>query len=84
MAGHCSPFLTILDHCSPFPRPVPGGETFSPPASALGPQQKNWLCHPLPLTVQRGQHNTKYVTFELLLHAAFMAFMPDTISGDKA
>ena len=24
-------------------------------------------------TVHGGQHNTKYVTFELLLHAAFVA-----------
>ena len=27
-------------------------------------------CHPLPLTVHGGQHDTKYVTFELLMHAA--------------
>ena len=26
-----------------------------------------------PSTVHGGQHDTKYATFELLLHAAFMA-----------
>ena len=38
------------DHCWAFWRPVVGGDTFSPIAPVLGPEQKkNWLCHPLPL-----------------------------------
>ena len=32
-----------------FERPVVGRDTLSPLAPALGPQQKNWECHPLPL-----------------------------------
>ena len=34
---------------------------------------KNCLCHPLPLSVHGGQHDAKYVTFELLLRTAFVA-----------
>ena len=41
-----------------------GRSTFSALAPVLGLQQK---------TVYGGQHDTKYVTFELLLHAAFVA-----------
>ena len=32
-----------------FRRPAVGGETFSPPPPVLGPEQKNWLYHPLLL-----------------------------------
>ena len=46
----------------------------------LGPYQKNWLCHPLPLFMAVSMiTNTWYVTLELLLHAAFVA---DEIWGD--
>ena len=32
-----------------FGSPVVGGDAFSALALVLGPEQKNWLCHPLPL-----------------------------------
>ena len=48
-----------------------GRDTFPPLAPALGPQLQNWLS-PSP-AVHGDQHDTKYVTFELLLHAAFAA-----------
>ena len=54
-----------------------GRDTFSVLAPVLGPQQKKWICHPSS-TVHGGQHDTKYVTFELLMHAAFVA---DEIGG---
>ena len=58
-----------------------GGDTFSPLAPVLGPDQQNGLCHPLPLFAVHGdQCDTEYVTFEQLLHAGFAA---DIIWGDK-
>ena len=57
-----------------------GRDTFSALAPMLGPYQKNWLCHPLPLFMAVSMiTNTWYVTLELLLHAAFVA---DEIWGD--
>ena len=51
-----------------------GRDTFSVLAPVLGPQQKNWPCYPLPLLLAVSiVPNTGYVTFELLLHAAFVA-----------
>ena len=52
-----------------------GQDTFSmllvPPV--VGPQQKSWpSMSPSSTAVHGGQHDTKYVTFELLLHAAFI------------
>ena len=48
-----------------------GRDIFSALAPVLGPYQKKWLS-PYS-TVHGGQHDTKYVTFELLMHAAFVA-----------
>ena len=48
-----------------------GRDTFSALAPALGPQQKK-----LAVTLFHcswRQHDTRYATFELLLHAAFVA-----------
>ena len=47
-------------------------DTFSALAQVLGPSEKKWLMSPSS-TFHGGQHDTKYVTFELLLHAAFVA-----------
>ena len=57
-----------------------GRDTFSALTPVLGPLQKNWLCHPLPLLVAVSMipRTSKYVTFEWLLHAAFV---PDKIWG---
>ena len=49
-----------------------GRDTFSVLAPVLGPQQKKGAMSPFP-TVYGGQHDTRYVTFELLMHAAFVA-----------
>ena len=46
-------------------------DTFSALAPVLGPEQK--MAMPPSSTVHGGQHDTEYVTFELLLHAAFVA-----------
>ena len=46
--------------------------TFSELAPVLGLQQKKLARSPSS-TVHGGQHDTKYVTFELLLHAVFVA-----------
>ena len=54
-----------------------GRDTFSALAPVLGPLKK--LVMSPSSTVHGGQHDTKYVTFELLLHAAFVA---DEIWGD--
>ena len=54
-----------------------GRDTFSVLAPVLVIEQNGYACHPLPL-VHGGQHDTKYMTCELLLHAAFVA---DEISG---
>ena len=43
-----------------------GRNTFSPLSPAPGPQLKIWLCHP-------PQYDTKHVTFEPILQAAFVA-----------
>ena len=51
------------------------GGTFSPPAPVLGPEQKK-VAMSSSSTVHGGQYDAKYVTFEYLLHAAFVA---DTI-----
>ena len=58
-----------------------GRDTFSVLAPVLGPQQNKKAMSPSS-TVYGGQHDTKYVTFELLMHAAFVAdetwgFMPE-------
>ena len=48
---------------------------FSSLAPALGPEQKNWLCHPFPLFMGGGNGAT---------HVAFKqnaAFVADTIWG---
>ena len=46
-------------------------------ALVLGPSQKNWSRMSSSSTVHDsvhgGQHDTKYVTFELLMHAAFVS-----------
>ena len=55
-----------------------GWDTFSAVAPVLGPKQK--LAMSPSSTVHGGQHDTKYVTFELLLRAAFLA---DIFWGDK-
>ena len=67
--GNC---LTIIDYW-PLWTPVIGRDTVSAQAPVLGPYKKNWLFHRLPRTVHGGQHDTKNVTFELLLHEAFVA-----------
>ena len=41
-----------------------GGGTLSPLAPVLGPEHKNWLCHPLPLLFMADQYDAKHVTFE--------------------
>ena len=51
-------------------------------AAVLGPLQKK-MDMSLSSTVHGGQHDTKYVTFELLMRAAFVSdenwgFMPET------
>ena len=48
-------------------RPVIGRDTFAALAPVL-----SFAMSPSP-TVHGGQHDTKYVTFELLLHATFVA-----------
>ena len=48
-----------------------GRDTFSVLAPVLGPSQKNGYV--TSSTVHGCQHDTKYVTFQLLLHAAFVA-----------
>ena len=59
---------------------VIGRDTFSVLAPVLGPSQKNGYV--TSSTVHGGQHDTTHVTFELLMHAAFVAdknwgFMPE-------
>ena len=49
-----------------------GRDTFSALAPVLGLKKKN-LAMPPSSTVHGGQHDIKYVTFELLLHATFGA-----------
>ena len=49
-----------------------GPDTFSALAPVLAPYLKNWLCHPLPVFMTVSMI-PKYVTFELLLRAAFVA-----------
>ena len=39
----------------------------------LGPLKKKVAVSPSSTAVHGGQHDTKYVTFELLMHAAFVA-----------
>ena len=55
-------------------KPVIGRDTFSALAPVLGPPQKTGYMSPSS-TVHGGQHDTKCVTFEMLLilHAAFVA-----------
>ena len=48
-----------------------GRDTFSALAPVLGPSQKMAMS-PYSI-VHGGQHNTKYVILELLLHATFVA-----------
>ena len=48
-----------------------GRNTFSAQAPVLGPEQKSWLSP--SSTVYGGQHDTKYVPFELIWQAAFVA-----------
>ena len=38
-------------HYRPFRRSVVGGDTFPPLVPILGPEQKNWVCHLLPLVM---------------------------------
>ena len=54
-----------------------GRDTFSALAPVL-----NWLCHPLSLfmAVSMVPNTSKYMEFELLLHATFVA--DDIIWGD--
>ena len=47
-----------------FWRPVVGGDTFSPLAPVLGPEEKNWVHTSPSSTAHGGQHNIKYVTLE--------------------
>ena len=61
-----------------FRRPVVGGDTFSPLAAVLGPEQKQWLCHPLPLFMAVSMIPNMW--HSSILHAAFMA---DKILGGK-
>ena len=49
-----------------------GQQTFSALGPVLHPQQQKLGMSPSS-TVHGGQHDTKYVTFELSLHAAFVA-----------
>ena len=57
-----------------------GRDTFSALAPVLGPQQKKLASSMSPsCTVHGGQHDTKHVAFEFLLHAAFVA---DEIRGN--
>ena len=49
-----------------------GRDTFSVLAPVLGPYRKKLAMSPSS-TVHGGQHDTEYVTFEFLLHAAFVA-----------
>ena len=49
-----------------------GRDTFSALAPVLGPQQKKLATSP-SCTIHGDQDDTKHVTFELLLHAAFVA-----------
>ena len=48
-----------------------GRDAFSVLAPVLGPYQENLAMSPSS-TVHGSQHDAKYVTFELLLHAAFV------------
>ena len=50
---------------------VIGRDTFSVITPILGPSQK--MSMPPSSTVHGGQHDTKYVAFQLLMHAAFVA-----------
>ena len=52
-----------------------GRDTFLPLAPVLGPKQKK-LAMSRSSTVHGGQYDNKYVPFEYLLHAEFVA---DTI-----
>ena len=56
-----------------------GRDTLSALAPVLGPSQKKLAMSPFSTAVHGGQHDTKYVTFEFLVHAAFVA---DEIWGD--
>ena len=56
-----------------------GRDTFSALAPVLGPPTKKLAMPPSCTAVHGGQHDIKYVTFELLLHAAFVA---DETLGD--
>ena len=58
-----------------------GRDTFSAVAPVLGPQQKNWVGLYVTLFhfFNGGQHDTKYVTFELLL--LYAAIVADEILG---
>ena len=49
-----------------------GGGTLSPLAPVLGPEPFFFLAMSPSPTVHGGQYDTKYVTFEYLLHAAFV------------
>ena len=49
-----------------------GRDTLSARAPVLGPLTKKLAMSPSS-TVHGGQHDAKYVTFEVLLHAAFVA-----------
>ena len=51
------------DHCGRFWSPLVGGDTFSPLASVLGPEQKKTAMPPSS-TVHGGQYDSKDVTFE--------------------
>ena len=50
-----------------------GPDTFSALAPVLARSLTKKLAMSPSSTVQGGQHDTKYVTFEFLLHAAFVA-----------
>ena len=42
-------------------------------ASPSSLKKTGYVCHPFFATVHGGQHDTKFVTFELLLYAAFVS-----------
>ena len=50
-----------------------GRDTFSALAPVLHPQPKKLATLLSSTVVHGGQHDTEYVTFELLLHAPFVA-----------
>ena len=66
-SSHGNAWLLNLLYYRPLWRPAIGRDTFSGLAPVLGPQQKSWLCHPIPLfmavsMMQNTWHSSGYCT----------------------